>query len=77
MKKTLLTLMAAGLMLTSGYAFAQNAPNPGNCPTCPNGGIPKKDGTGPGAKKGKRTGPQEGSGPTHTPPNQGRRGGRR
>jgi hypothetical protein len=78
MKKALLTLMTAGLMLlSSGYVTAQSTPSPGACPNCPTGGVPKKDGTGPGAKKGNRTGPRDGSGPIHTPPNQGRRAGRR
>ncbi len=80
MKKTLITLTAAAaLLLGSGAILAQTAPAPAPvpCPNCPTGGIPKKDGTGPGAMKGKRTGPRDGSGPIHTPPNKGRRGGRR
>jgi hypothetical protein len=77
-KRLLLMSFALGALL-----YSQSAPNPNPAP-CPNpncetGGIPKKDGTGPGAKKGKRTGPQDGSGPLHTPPNsgKGRRGGGR
>ena len=80
MKKTLLTVMTAAMFLfTSGLLSAQTAPTPapGSCPNCPTGGVPKKDGTGPGLKRGKRTGPRDGSGPIHTPPNQGRRAGRR
>lgn len=77
MKRMILTLMTAAMLLTaSGPILAQQAPaTPG--PNCPTGGVPKRDGTGPGLKKGKRTGPQDGSGPIHTPPNQGRRAGRR
>jgi len=77
MKRMILTLTtAAMLLMASGPVFAQQAPSQ-PCPNCPTGGIPKRDGTGPGLKKGKRTGPQDGSGPIHTPPNQGRRAGRR
>jgi hypothetical protein len=77
-RRRFLTLITAGLMmLASGAVMAQNAPAPGSCPNCPTGGVPKRDGTGPGAKRGHRTGPQDGSGPIHTPPNQGRRAGRR
>jgi len=80
MKHTILTLATAVMLLAaSSPALAQSAPPPANptCPTCPTGGIPKKDGTGPGLKRGNPTGPQNGSGPIHTPPNQGRRAGRR
>lgn len=75
MKRILLTLATAGLLLASGPVLAQNAPTT-PCPNCPTGGVPKKDGTGPGLKRGQRTGPQDGSGPIHTPPNRGRRAGR-
>jgi hypothetical protein len=84
MKRKLFTLIAAaGFALFTTTAFAQGGPptNPGTCPNCPNGGIPKKDGTGPGAKRGHRGGPQDGSGPMHRGqgqgPGQGRHGGRR
>ncbi|MCX6636020.1 MAG: hypothetical protein NT090_13205 [Acidobacteria bacterium] len=77
MRNTLLAVTTAAMMiLSSGLVLAQTAPTI-PCPNCPAGGVPKKDGTGPGAKKGKRTGPGDGSGPQHTPPNQGRRSGRR
>ncbi len=77
MKRLILTLATAGMLLfASSPALAQNAPTT-PCPNCPTGGVPKKDGTGPGLKRGNRTGPQNGSGPIHTPPNQGRRAGRR
>jgi len=77
MKRTILTLATAVMLLAaSSPALAQSAPTPPN-PSCPTGGVPKKDGTGPGMKRGNRTGPQNGSGPIHTPPNQGRRTGRR
>jgi len=62
------------MTLTSGLLPAQ-APAPAPYPNCPNGGVPKRDGTGPGAKRGQRSGPRDGSGPQHTPPNQGKRGG--
>jgi len=76
MKRTLMTLLTAAMLLAaSGPVLAQTAPTPG--PNCPTGGVPKKDGTGPGLKQGKRTGPRDGSGPIHTPPAQGRRAGRR
>ncbi len=79
MKRRLLILAtAAALSLVSTTGFAQQGPpsNQGTCPNCPNGGTPKRDGTGPGAKKGQRNGPQDGSGPIHNPQRQGRRGGR-
>lgn len=81
MKRTLLMLSAIGAMLVApAIVSAQTAPNPNPapCANCPNG-VPKQDGTGPGAKKGNRTGPKDGSGPQHTPPNsgKGRRGGGR
>jgi hypothetical protein len=76
MKRKLIILATAVIFsLTSSNLIAQYGPNPGNCPNCPTGGTPKKDGTGPGAKNGKRSGPQDGSGPIHTPPNGGQRGG--
>lgn len=77
MKRTFLTLVTAAMLLAaSSPVMAQTAPAPSG-PNCPTGGVPKKDGTGPGLKKGNRTGPKDGSGPIHTPPNQGRRAGRR
>lgn len=77
----LLATMAGAMLIAPALSIAQTAPqpSPAPCPNCPSDGVPKKDGTGPGAKnnKGKRTGPQDGSGPLHTPPNtgKGRRGG--
>ncbi|MCS7314519.1 MAG: hypothetical protein RMI94_10655 [Bryobacterales bacterium] len=77
MKRTILTLITAAMLLAaSGPILAQQAPTT-PCPNCPTGGVPKRDGNGPGLKKGNRTGPQNGSGPIHTPPNQGRRASRR
>ena len=77
MKRTILTLTTAAMLLfASSPVLAQNTPAPAN-PNCPTGGVPKKDGTGPGLKRGNRTGPKDGSGPIHTPQNQGRRAGRR
>jgi len=85
MKHTLLILgTAAALSLGTATLYSQptTPPNQGTCPNCPNGGTPKKDGTGPGAKKGQRNGPRDGSGPIHNPQRQGqgqgqgRRGGR-
>ncbi len=77
MKRMILTLATAVMLLAaSSPALAQRAPST-PCPNCPTGGIPKQDGTGPGLKRGKRSGPQNGTGPIHTPPNQGRRAGRR
>lgn len=79
MKRRLLILITAAMFsLASLPAVAQQGPpvNRGDCPNCPNKGVPKKDGTGPGAKKGKRQGPQDGTGPIHTPQGKGRRGGR-
>ena len=77
----LLATTAAAMLIAPALTIAQTTPqpNPAPCPNCPSDGVPKKDGTGPGAKnsKGKRTGPQDGSGPIHNPPNsgKGRRGG--
>lgn len=82
MKRILLMSFTIGAMLLApSLVSAQTAPapNPSTCPNCPSGGVPKKDGTGPGVKKGNRSGPKDGSGPLHTPPNagKGRRGGGR
>ena len=80
MKHTLLILgTAAALSLGTATLYAQPTPppDPGTCPNCPNGGTPKKDGTGPGAKRGQRNGPQDGSGPIHNPQRQGQGQGRR
>lgn len=82
MRNKLLAIAAAAMLsIASTSALAQFAP--GTCPNCPNGGVPKKDGTGPGYKKGKQQGPgqgqgqQKGSGPQHTPRRGGGGGGRR
>jgi hypothetical protein len=91
MKKTLTAIAFAGMLtLASGNLWAQTASAPNVCPNCPTGGVPKKDGTGPGARqgqkqgqsqgpgmRGQRTGPRDGSGPIHTPQGQGKRRGRR
>jgi hypothetical protein len=83
MKLRILISTAIGALLLSAPILpAQNGPAPQNptpCANCQSDGVPKKDGTGPGARKGNRTGPKDGSGPIHTAPNtgKGRRGGRR
>lgn len=78
MKHTLLILgTAAALSLGTATLYAQQGPpaNQGTCPSCPNGGTPKKDGNGPGAKRGQQNGPRDGSGPIHNPQRQGQRQG--
>ncbi len=87
MKRRWMTMMMAAMFTLASGMFAQTA-DPGACPNCPNGGVPKQDGTGKQAKRGQkkgsgpgmqgqRTGPRDGTGPMHTPSGQGRRGGRR
>lgn len=91
MKLRLLS-MAAAALLTAGTAMLPAQVTAPPCTNCPTGGVPKKDGTGPKVRKGKaqgqgqgqpqgemgkRTGPRDGTGPIHTPPQGGRRGGRR
>lgn len=82
MKRRLMIMMAAAIFAFAAnpvFAFPNNPPN----------GVQKRDGTGQQARKGKnqqgapgmhgkQTGPRDGTGPIHTPPNGGgRRGGRR
>lgn len=87
MKHSLLAILTAA-MLTFGasntFALGKCRPNNGNGGNCPNGGVPKRDGTGPGMKHGRQngqpgmhgrqTGPRDGTGPMHTPSQQGRHG---
>ena len=65
MKHILLILAASAALL------AQQGPGPGNNPNCPNGGTPKRDGTGPRAGHGQCDGPHDGSGPAQCPRGQG------
>lgn len=90
MKHSFLTLLTAAALTvgaSSMYAIGKGKGPSGTCTNCPNGGVPKRDGTGPGMQngkqngsqngpgmKGQRTGPRDGSGPIHTPSQQGRRG---
>ncbi|MBL8241887.1 MAG: hypothetical protein JNM66_30965 [Bryobacterales bacterium] len=78
-RRILIFTTAAALSLGTVNLFAQQGPpaNPGTCPNCPNGGTPKKDGSGPGAKRGHGNGPRDGSGPIHNPQRQGQGQGRR
>jgi hypothetical protein len=86
MKHSFLAILTAAMLTfgaSSGYALGKGRPNSGTCTNCPNGG-PKRDGTGPGMKNGqqngqpgmhgRQTGPRDGTGPIHTPSQQGRRG---
>jgi hypothetical protein len=81
-RRFIILATAAALSLGSVTLVAQQGPpaNPGDCPNCPTGGVPRKDGSGRGAKKGKQSGPRDGSGPMHKGQGrgqgQGRRGGR-
>lgn len=87
---TVATAVTLFLAPFAGLSFAQTTGDT-ICPNCPNNGVPKKDGTGgPGMKnkqqkgnqgkgnsgmRGNRTGPQDGTGPIHTPSGSGNRGG--
>jgi hypothetical protein len=54
----------AALTLMTGSMFAYNGPRYGqNGGSCPNGNTGQQQ----GQRKGKKIGPQDGSGPLHTP----------
>lgn len=88
MKLRLITLAIAAMLGLGPALMASQQPPPADPPTN-TGGVPKKDGTGPKARKGngqgqdnkarkgKKTGPRDGTGPIHPSPNGGRRGGRK
>ncbi len=76
MKKAL--TLATALLLTAGLGFGFPPQQKGKKGSQTQGQqMKKRDGTGPGAKLGKRTGPRDGSGPIHTPGTGGGNGGGR
>ncbi len=77
MKSIFLMVGTAATLLLGSMAFAQSAPAPAQCPR--NGTVQQgqgpRDGTGYGAKNGRRSGPQNGAGQQRGAGQ--RRGGRR
>ena len=62
MKQLLLVLAASVALMAQQGPGPNQGPGPGNNPDCPNGGTPKRDGTGPGAGRGQCDGTHDGSG---------------
>jgi hypothetical protein len=66
MTKTFFTIAAAALF-TTGSALALDRPASCSYPNSTAQGQSQKRGKGPSADRGRKTGPQDGSGPIHTP----------
>ena len=66
MKQLLLVLAASVALMAQQGPGPNQGPGPGNNPDCPNGGTPKRDGTGPGAGRGQCDGTHDGSGQCDT-----------